>query len=39
MEARKLKEAASCLRDGIGETAIHLLDDYPANAAASAPTT
>ena len=29
MEARKLKEAASCLRDGIGETTTYLLDDYP----------
>ena len=29
MEARKLKEAASCLRDGIGETTTYLLADYP----------
>lgn len=29
MEARKLKEAAKCLREGIGETTTYLLDDYP----------
>lgn len=29
MEARKLREAAKCLRDGIGETTTYLLDDYP----------
>ena len=29
MEARKLGEAARCLREGIGETTTHLLDDYP----------
>lgn len=29
MEARKLREAAKCLREGIGETATYLLDDYP----------
>ena len=29
MESRKLKEAARCLREGIGETTTHLLDDYP----------
>ncbi len=29
MEARKLKEAARCLREGIGETTIYLLADYP----------
>ena len=29
MEARKLREAANCLREGIGETTTYLLDDYP----------
>ena len=29
MEARKLKEAAKRLREGIGETTTYLLDDYP----------
>ncbi|MFR7725379.1 MAG: IS256 family transposase, partial [Bifidobacterium longum] len=29
MEARKLREAAKCLRKGIGETTTYLLDDYP----------
>ena len=29
MEARKLGEAAKCLREGIGETTTYLLDDYP----------
>lgn len=29
MESRKLKEAARCLREGIGEMTTHLLDDYP----------
>ena len=29
MESRKLKEAARCLREGIGGTTTHLLDDYP----------
>ena len=29
MEARKLREAAKCLREGIGETTSYLLDDYP----------
>ena len=29
MEARKLREAAKCLREGIGETTAYLLDDYP----------
>ena len=29
MEARKLREAAKCLRAGIGETTTYLLDDYP----------
>lgn len=29
MEARKLREAAKCLREGIGETTTYLLDDYP----------
>ena len=29
MEARKLREAAKCLRVGIGETTTYLLDDYP----------
>ena len=29
MEARKLREAAKCFREGIGETTTYLLDDYP----------
>ena len=29
MEARKLRESAKCLREGIGETTTYLLDDYP----------
>lgn len=29
MESRKLREAANCLREGIGETTTYLLDDYP----------
>ncbi|PKD12794.1 transposase [Bifidobacterium longum] len=29
MEARKLREAAKCLREGIGETTTYLLGDYP----------
>lgn len=29
MEARKLREAAKCLREGISETTTYLLDDYP----------
>ena len=29
MEARKLREAAKCLREGTGETTTYLLDDYP----------
>lgn len=29
MDARKLKEVAKCLREGIGETTTYLLDDYP----------
>ena len=29
MDARKLREAARCLREGIGETTTYLLDDYP----------
>ncbi|ROT86734.1 transposase [Bifidobacterium mongoliense] len=29
MEERRLKEAATCLREGIGETATYLLEDYP----------
>ena len=29
MEAQKLREAAKCLREGIGETTTYLLDDYP----------
>ena len=29
MEARKLREAAKCLREGIGVTTTYLLDDYP----------
>jgi hypothetical protein len=30
--ARKLKEAAKCLREGIGETTTYLLADYPSRA-------
>ena len=29
MESGKLREAARCLREGIGETTTYLLDDYP----------
>ena len=29
MESRKLREAAGCLREGIGEATTYLLDDYP----------
>ncbi len=29
MESKGLKAAASCLREGIGETTTYLLDDYP----------
>ena len=29
LEERKLKEAAKCLREGIGETTTYLLADYP----------
>ena len=29
MHQRKLKEAATCLREGVGETTTYLLDDYP----------
>ncbi|KFJ00884.1 transposase [Bifidobacterium subtile] len=29
MEERKLREAAKCLREGIGETTTYLLKDYP----------
>lgn len=29
MESRKLREAARCLRESIGETTTYLLDDYP----------
>lgn len=29
MESRGLKTAASCLREGVGETTTYLLDDYP----------
>ncbi len=29
MESRGLKAAASCLREGIGESTTYLLDDYP----------
>ena len=29
MESRKLREAAKCLREDIGETTTYLLDDYP----------
>ncbi|MBW3078686.1 IS256 family transposase [Bifidobacterium simiiventris] len=29
MDARKLREAAKCLREGVGETTTYLLDDYP----------
>ena len=30
MESRGLKAAASCLREGIGETTTYLLDEFPA---------
>lgn len=30
MESRKLKAAANCLREGIGETTTYLLPEYPA---------
>ena len=30
METRKLRAAANCLREGIGETTTYLLDEYPA---------
>lgn len=36
MEARKLREAAKCLREGIGETTTYLLDDYPPASIAAA---
>ena len=29
MESRKLKAAANCLREGIGETTTYLLDEFP----------
>ena len=29
MESRKLRTAANCLREGIGETAVYLLDEFP----------
>jgi transposase-like protein len=29
MESRKLREAAKCLREGVGETTTYLLDNYP----------
>jgi transposase-like protein len=29
MEERKLREAATCLREGINETTTYLPDDYP----------
>jgi transposase-like protein len=29
MDSRKLREAATCLREGIGETITYLLADYP----------
>jgi transposase-like protein len=29
MDSRKLREAATCLREGIGETTTYLLADYP----------
>ncbi|KFI59324.1 transposase, partial [Bifidobacterium pullorum subsp. gallinarum] len=32
METRKLRAAANCLREGIGETTTYLLDEYPARA-------
>jgi transposase-like protein len=28
METKKLKEVATCLREGVGETTTYLLDDY-----------
>ena len=29
MESRKLKAAASCLREGVGETTTYLLPEFP----------
>ena len=29
MEERKLRAAASCLREGVGETTTYLLDEFP----------
>jgi len=31
MESRKLRSAANCLREGIGETTTYLLDEFPSN--------
>lgn len=31
MEERKLKSAANCLREGVGETTTYLLPEFPAN--------
>ena len=31
MEERKLKAAANCLREGVGETTTYLLPEFPAN--------
>ncbi len=31
MEERKLKAAANCLREGVGETTAYLLPEFPAN--------
>ena len=29
MESRRLKAAANCLREGVGETTTYLLDEFP----------
>lgn len=31
MESRKLRSAANCLREGIGETTTYLLGEFPVN--------
>ena len=31
MESRRLRSAANCLREGIGETATYLLGEFPVN--------
>ena len=37
MDAKGLKAAASCLREGMGEATTYLLDDYPRGASAADP--